>query len=87
MYYNPTDIVHFDVIVQLIELLRQLRFPVRLVKIKNRTGCPLNEVGDEQADAGHSVDTPEVYPAQQKICILDPPSLRNSSRIRETVRE
>ncbi len=48
--YNPAppEIVPFYVIVPLLELLRQRQFPVRLVKIKNHTGCLLNDRSDKQ---------------------------------------
>ncbi len=64
---EPTEIVHFDGILPRLKLLCQLQFPVRLVKIKNHAGCLLNEGGEEQAEAGYTLDTPEVFPAPEKF--------------------
>ncbi len=50
--YNlePKDIVHFDVIDQLLKALRQWPSQVRLVKIKSHTGC---QRSDEQVEIGN----------------------------------
>ncbi len=39
----PNDILHFDVIFPLLNILRQWQYPVRLVKVKSHTGRLMNE--------------------------------------------
>ncbi len=62
--YNPEpkDIVHFDVIEQLLKALCQWPFQVRLVKIKSHTCCLLNERSDKQVEIGYSNEDPEAFP-------------------------
>jgi len=84
--YNPEpkDIVHFDVIDQLLKALRQWPSQVRLVKIKSHTGCLLNERSDEQVDIGYSTEDPEAFPGPQKFASL---SIRARSQVRTSARE
>ncbi len=84
--YNPEpkDIVHFDVIEQLLKALRQWPFQVRLVKIKSHTGCLLNEHSDEQVEIGYSADDPKAFPGPQKFASL---SIRTRSQVRNSARE
>ncbi len=58
LVYNPepTEIIHFDVSVPLLGLLRQWPLPVRLVKVKCYTGCLMNNRGDEQAENSYATD-------------------------------
>ncbi len=62
----PNDILYFDVIFPLLNVLRQWQYPVRLVKVKSHTGCLMNERADEQAELGHSETVREVCSAPQK---------------------
>ena len=84
--YNPEpkDIVHFDVIEQLLKALRQWPSQVRLVKIKSHTGCLLNERSDEQVEIGYSTADPEASPGPQKFASL---SIRARSQVRNSARE
>ena len=63
---EPNDVVHFDVILPLLEVLRQWPHPVRLVKVKSHTGCLLNERADELAELGRQAENPEICPGPQK---------------------
>ena len=63
---RPNDILHFDVIFPLLNVLRQWQYPVRLVKVKSHTGCLMNERADEQAELGYSETAQEVCSAPQK---------------------
>ena len=84
--YNPEpkDIVHFDVIEQLLKALRRWPSQVRLVKIKSHTGCLLNERSDEQVEIGYSAKDPEAFPGPQKFASL---SIRARSQVRNSARE
>jgi hypothetical protein len=84
--YNPEpkDIVHFDVIDQLLKALRQWPSQVRLVKIKSHTGCLLNERSDEQVEIGYSTEDPEAFSGPQKFASL---SIRARSQVRTSARE
>ena len=84
--YNPEpkDIVHFDVIEQLLKALRQWPSQVRLVKIKSHTGCLLNERSDEQVEIGYSTADPEASPGPQKFASL---SIRTRCQVRNSARE
>jgi hypothetical protein len=84
--YNPEtkDIVHFDVIEQLLKALRQWPFQVRFVKIKSHTGCLLNERSDEQVEIGYSTEDPKAFPGPQKIASL---SIRACSQVQTSARE
>ena len=84
--YNPEpkDIIHFDVIEQLLKALRQWPFQVRLVKVKSHTGCLLNERSDEQVEIGYSAEDPEAFPGPQKFASL---SIRARSQVRDSARQ
>ncbi len=47
----PNFVVHFDVILSLIEDLCQWPYPVRMMKVKSHTGCLLNERADPGAES------------------------------------
>ena len=70
--YNPRprEIVHFDVIYQLLVELRRWPGKVKLVKVKSHSGCLLNERADEEAERGRTDDKPELYPGPQKYGAL-----------------
>jgi hypothetical protein len=63
---RPNDIVHFDVILPLLNVLRQWQYPVRLVKVKCHTGCLMNERADELAERCYDDGAQIVCPAPQK---------------------
>ncbi len=77
---GPTVVIHFDVIMQLLGVLRQRQLPIRLVKVKSHSGCLLNDRSDEQADRGYTVETPEAFPATPKFTSL---TLRVHNPVRE----
>ena len=77
---EPNDVVHFDVILPLLEVLRQWPHPVRLVKVKSHTGCLMNEMADEQAELGYDDAAQEVCQAPQKFGSL---ALRTRQHVRE----
>ena len=54
--YNPRpkEIVHSDVIGQLLIELRKWSGSIRLVKVKSHSGCLLNERADEEAETSAS---------------------------------
>ena len=79
---DPNDVVHFDVILPLLEALRQWPHPVRLMKVKSHTGCLLNERADEQAELGYDDTAQEICPAPQKFGSL---ALRTRQHVRELV--
>jgi hypothetical protein len=64
---EPNDVVHFDVILPLLEVFRQWPHPVRLVKVKSHTGCLMNKKADEQAELGYDDAAQEVCQAPQKF--------------------
>ena len=77
---EPGDLVHFDVIMPLIELLRSRSGSAVLLKIKSHSGCLLNERADACAAHGITVDEEEVFPGPTKYGSL-------SLRIRQSLRE
>ena len=60
---RPNDILHFDVIFPLLNVLRQWQYPVRLVKVKSHTGCLMNERADEQAELGSALPPRSMDPS------------------------
>ena len=46
--------------------LRQWPGQITLVKIKSHTGCLMNELADELAEIGRTLDMPELCPGPQK---------------------
>jgi hypothetical protein len=84
---DPNDVVHFDVILPLLEALRQWPHPVKLMKVKSHTGCLLNERADEQAELGYDDTAQEVYPAPQNFGSLALRTRRTTARamVRELV--
>ena len=63
---GPKEVVHFDVIRQLLQELRQWSGNVTLVKVKSHTGCLMNERADEQAELGRMAEGPDICPGPQK---------------------
>jgi len=63
---RPNDIINFDVIIPLLQALHQWQHPVRLMKVKSRSGCLMNERVDDLAERGYSDGVQEVCPAPQK---------------------
>ena len=70
--YNPRpkEIVHFDVIGQLLIELRKWSGSIRLVKVKSHSGCLLNERADEEAEKGRAAEGPELCPGPNKYGAL-----------------
>ena len=69
-YPRPKEIVHFNVIYQLLVELRRWPGQVRLVKVKSHSGCLLNERADEEAERGRTGSQPEICPGPQKYGAL-----------------
>ena len=63
---GPREVLHFDVIFPLIQELRQWSEQLTLVKVKSHTGCQLNEMADELADAGCASADDPICPGPQK---------------------
>jgi ribonuclease HI len=63
---GPKKVLHFDVIRQLLQELRQWLGNVTLVKIKSHTGCLMNEQADEQAEQGRMAEGTATCPGPQK---------------------
>ena len=61
-YPDPKEVVHFDIIRQLLHELRQWSGNVTLIKIKSHSGCLMNELADEQAELGRSAEEHEICP-------------------------
>jgi hypothetical protein len=81
---GPTEVIHFDVIMQLLGVLRQWHRPIRLVKGKSLSGCLMNDRSDEQAECGYKVETPKAFPAPPKFTSL---TLRVHNPVRELTSE
>ena len=67
---RPKEIVHFDVISQLLVELRKWPGSIKLVKVKSHSGCLLNERADEEAERGRTTEGPELCPGPQKYGAL-----------------
>ena len=67
---RPKEIVHFDVISQLLVELRKWPGSIKLVKVKSHSGCLLNERADEEAERGRAAEGPELCPGPQKYGAL-----------------
>jgi ribonuclease HI len=67
---RPKEIVHFDVISQLLVELRKWPGSVKLVKVKSHSGCLLNERADEEAERGRAAEGPELCQGPQKYGAL-----------------
>ena len=63
---QPNDVLHFDVIFPLLNVLRQRQRPLRLVKVKSHTGFLVITRADELAEVGYSQTVQEVFSAPQK---------------------
>jgi len=66
----PMEIIHFDVLLPLIQFLRKWPAELTLVKVKGHTGCLHNEMADEQADRGCQSDAPKLHNGPQKYGTL-----------------
>jgi ribonuclease HI len=69
---DPKEVVHFDVIRNLLMELRQWSGNVTLVKIKSHTGCLMNERADAQAELCRKAEEPDGgdLPGAPKVWIL-----------------
>jgi ribonuclease HI len=67
---GPKDVIHFDVLLPLLKILRGWATELVLVKVKGHTGCFHNELADEQADKGCAADAPRLYNGPQKYGTL-----------------
>jgi len=65
-YPDPRDIIHFDVIIQLLVEMRRWNGIIVLKKIKGHAGCMLNELADERADRGYAAEGPPLCQGPQK---------------------
>lgn len=59
-YPRPKEIVHFDVIYQLLVEPSLWSGTARLVKVKSHSGCLLNERAGEEAERGRTDERPEI---------------------------
>jgi len=64
------DIIHFDVLLPLLRLLRSWTAAVVLVKVKSHSGCYHNDRADECASLGCVSDSPQLFPGPQKYGTL-----------------
>jgi hypothetical protein len=76
---GPKEIIHFDVLLPLLKILREWPKELILYKIKSHAGCYHNELADEQAAAGVTPDKQPYFVGPQKYGTLQ-------LRIRPTVR-
>jgi len=67
---GPQDIIHFDVLLPLLRLLRSWLADVILVKVKSHSGCYHNDIADECASIGCESDLPQLFPGPQKYGLL-----------------
>ena len=77
---GPQDIIHFDVLLPLLRLLRSWLTDVTLVKVKSHSGCYHNDIADECASLGCESDLPQLFPGPQKYGTLQlkiQPTLRH----------
>ena len=63
---DPNDLVHFDVILPLVTLLRSRLGRTLLFKVKSHSGCLQNERADAQAGQGVTLDEEETCPGPAK---------------------
>ena len=63
---RPREIVHVDILRQLLIELRTWTGRVVLVKIKSHSGCLLNELADDWAARGLRDEGLELFPGPQK---------------------
>jgi ribonuclease HI len=67
---DPKDIIHFDVLLPLLQVLREWTTELVLVKVKSHAGCYHNEMADECADAGCMLDDTPLFSGPQKYGTL-----------------
>ena len=81
---EPGDLVHFDVILPLIELLRSRVGLTLLFKVKSHSGCLQNERADLRAGRGIALEEEGVCPGPSKYGSLHlriKPSFRERTRV------
>ena len=64
---QPSDIVHFDILLPLLRELRLWPGSVLLMKIKSHAGCLLNERADALADKGVTSEDEQICPGPSKF--------------------
>jgi len=77
---GPKEIIHFDVLLPLLKILREWPKELVLFKIKSHAGCYHNELADEQAAAGATLDGQPYFVGPQKYGTLQlriKPAVRN----------
>jgi ribonuclease HI len=67
---GPKDIIHFDVLLPLLKVLREWTAELVLVKVKSHAGCYHNEMADECADAECVLDNQHLFSGPQKYGTL-----------------
>ena len=67
---GPKEIIHFDVLLPLLKALRTWPREVVLLKVKSHSGCHHNELADERAAAGASLDEPPYFAGPKKYGVL-----------------
>ena len=67
---GPKDIIHFDVLLPLLRVLREWTTELVFVKVKSHAGCYHNEMADECAGVGCALDDSPLYSGPQKYGTL-----------------
>jgi ribonuclease HI len=67
---GPKDIIHFDVLLPLLQTLRKCSVELVLIKVKSHAGCYHNEMADECAGIGCASDDPPLCPGPHKYGTL-----------------
>ena len=81
---GPRDVIHFDIILPLLQELYAWQGVVVLLKVKSHAGCMHNEMADERAEAGCFSDEPQLFPGPHKYGCLH---LRIKSSLRDSVQQ
>ena len=65
-YPDPRNIIHFDVIIQLLAEMRKWNGVIDFKQIKGHEGFMLNKLADERADRGCAIKDPPLCQGPQK---------------------
>jgi len=79
---GPKEIIHFDVLLPLLKTLRAWPREVVLLKVKSHSGCHHNELADERAAVGASLDEPPCFDGPKKYGVLQ---LRVKPAVRDLI--
>ena len=67
---GPKEIIHFDVLLPLLKLLRTWSRELVLLKVKSHSGCYHNDMADAQAAAGVELDESPNFARPKKYGVL-----------------